>query len=286
MNSLPIAPIPRVSSHTFSHISSFSSPSGFLLCKRIPACSDSFLEIYLLEEASKASPNGVAQFLCTKLEPGWVTVYMEWCPGEDLQTEVENRVFSNQLFSADYLYDLAEQMLTTLNQLHSQRIAHRQICLRHWVLQGTAVKLIDFGSAKLIKRNETIDNHTLRNAIGNTSPEVLESVINSAPTTSNDPFKEDIWALGKVLYELATLKLYAYLNSKPTDVLSQEVQHHLQTRGLARFAPVILAMLAWGRSKRVTASEALILLNKSFAPERNDTGFLSNGDSEYHFELL
>lgn len=271
MNSLPITSSPRVS---FSHMPSTSSPSGFFLRKQLLACGDSFLEEFLFKKASEASPGGVVRFLSSKLKAGWMTVDMEWCSGGDLLAVVEMRASRNQPFSADCLYDLTEQMLTTLNQLHSQRIAHRRICLRHWVLQGTVVKLIDFSCAKLIKRNETVDAHTLRNSRENISPEVLESA-KTAPKVSNDPFKEDIWALGKVLYELATCKYYGHLNSKPTEVLSEEVQQHLTTLGYGQFTPVILAMLAWGRSNRVTASQALTRLRHSFSE-----------DSEYHWELL
>lgn len=284
MNSLPITPTPRISSHTFSYIPSSSSTSGFLLRKQFPALADCFMEVFYLEKASKLT-TGVVQFLSRAVEAGQLTVDMEWCQGGDLQTEVENRALANQPFSTDYLFGLAEQMLTTLKQLHSQRIAHRHICLRHWVLQGTAVKLIDFSCAKLIKKNETVDAHTLRNARANTSPEVLKNV-NDSQVAANDPFKEDIWALGKVLYELATCKLYVHLNSKPMEVVSIEVQQHLHALGYAQFAPAILAMLAWGRTSRVTASEALSLLRNPYAPQRADAGFISNEDPDFHFELL
>lgn len=199
---------------------------------------------------------------------------MEWCPDGDLQTVLETRAKeagdSQQLFSAEWLIDLTLQMLETLEKLHTQRIAHRQIILRHWVLKKNTVKLIDFSCAKLIQKDNTIAPHTLRNAREYTSPEATENVRKQEPA-SNNPFKEDIWALGKVIYELAAGRAYRYLNVKPMEIVSEEVHSHLQSGGYLQLERAILAMLACEQASRCTASQALALLQDDLGSSKKPT---------------
>lgn len=252
----------------FSFLPDPGSSSGFVLRKcfrQSYACF--FMEVELHKSASQVSP-GVAQFRGQALNSGQLSMDLEWCPGGDLQTMLEVRVQASvgeRYLPGDLLYSLAQQMLETLAKLHANRIAHRQICLKHWVLTGNLVKLIDFCKAKLIQTDKTLDAHTLCNTREYTSPDTTERV-RCCERVENNPFKEDVWALGKVLYELATFKSYRYLNSRPMDILSLEVQSHFSRLGYTPLQPVLLAMLAWDHTLRVTAAEALTMLRRNLAP--------------------
>ena len=208
---------------------------------------------------------------------------MEWCPDGDLQTVLEARAKetgdAQQLFSAEWLIDLTLQMLETLEKLHAQRIAHRQIILRHWVLRKSTVKLVDFSCAKLIQKDNTIAPHTLRNAREYTSPEATENVRNQE-LASNDPFKEDIWALGKVIYELATGGAYRFLNTKPMEIVFEEVHSRFQSQGYLQLERAVLAMLAWEQTNRCTASQALALLQEDLDSSKKPTPALHSIEEE------
>lgn len=256
------------STHSFSYI---PDSSGYLLRKHFQTASaGSFQEVYLHEKASQVS-RGVAQFHGQLLAQGYLSMDLEWCPDGDLQTLLEARVRdsggSDQLFRVDWLIGLTLQMLDTLRALQAKRIAHRQITLRHWVLAGDTVKLIDFGKAKLIKKNETVAAHTLRNEREYTSPETTKAV-KAQETANHDPFKEDIWALGKVIYELAMGKAYRFLNSRPAEIVTQEVHKHFQSRGYFQLERAILSMLSWEETQRCTASQALSLLQEDLKGEK------------------
>lgn len=258
---VPCSITPRISTaHSFSLL---PQSSGYLLRKHfVTPVAEPFLEIFLHEKASQAS-HGVAQFHGQILASGQLSMDLEWCPDGDLQTVLEARVRDSadreQAFSAKWLIGLTLQMLETMSALHTTRIAHRQIILRHWVLAGDTVKLIDFSCAKPIETSKTVAAHTFRNSRDYTSPQSMESV-KLQEVAENDPFKEDIWALGKVIYELATGKAYRYLNSMPQEILAQEVHFHFQSRGYLQLERAILSMLAWNQAERCTAAQALSLL--------------------------
>jgi len=267
MNSAP-APIAPGLNCFFTFHPDPGCPSGYLLRKHFQkACAEAFLEVDLHRTASQVCP-GVAQFSSQTLTSGQLSVDVEWCPDGDLQTMLEARVRESareQLYlPADWLYSVTQQMLETLATLHASRIAHRQISLKHWVLAGNRVKLIDFSKAKLIQKDKTVGAHTLCNTKANTSPDTVQSA-RCRESTENNPFKEDVWALGKVLYELATFKSYRYLNCKPMDILHQEVEIQFSRLGYSPLQPVLLAMLAWDYIQRVTATEALVLLRRQLA---------------------
>lgn len=256
-------PHSRVStSHSFT-----VTDSSHLIKNFTVGYTDCYLEIYLHEEASKVS-NGVVTFYRQILDQGMLRLEMEYCPNGDLQTILEDRAREHygQPFDVNTLGNFALQMLATLQALHGARIAHRQIALRHWVVNGSTLKLIDFAGARPIERSRTNGVYTLRNSRENSSPYASSSEKTGEPVHLN-PFKEDIWSLGKVLYELATCKTYRFLNTTPEEVLAMELQIQSETRGFGPLRSVLQKMLAWKEDDRATASEALALLQAEINPK-------------------
>lgn len=129
-------------------------------------------------------------------ENGSLHIVMDYCDGGDLFKRINNQ--RGNLFSEDQILDWFVQLCLALKHVHDRKILHRDIKSQNVFLMKTGViKLGDFGIARVL--NSTIE--LARTCIGTPyylSPEICE----------NRPYnnKSDIWALGCVLYEMATLK--------------------------------------------------------------------------------
>ncbi|VEL16238.1 unnamed protein product [Protopolystoma xenopodis] len=148
-------------------------------------------------------PNIVKYCVSFEEENGCLHIVMEYCNGGDLYSKINAQ--KGILFSEDQVMDYFVQISLGLKHIHDRMILHRDIKSQNiFLTKDDRIKLGDFGIAKVL--NSTLD--LARTCIGTPyylSPEICE----------NKPYnnKSDIWALGCVLYEMATLK-HAELHSE------------------------------------------------------------------------
>ncbi|GFR44775.1 hypothetical protein Agub_g6107 [Astrephomene gubernaculifera] len=123
-------------------------------------------------------------------------IVMDWCSEGDLYGMMQKR--RGQQLSEDTILDWFVQMCLGLKHVHDRKILHRDIKTQNvFMSAGGLLKLGDFGVSKVL--NSTFQLATT--AVGTPyylSPEICQN------RKYNQ--KSDIWSLGCVLYELATLK--------------------------------------------------------------------------------
>ncbi|KAI8474690.1 MAG: kinase-like domain-containing protein [Monoraphidium minutum] len=101
-------------------------------------------------------------------------------------------------FSEDEVMDLFLQVAGALHYIHSRRVLHRDLKAQNVLLAGGGVVMLaDFGISKVLEQAESFAT-----TVVGTPLVMAPEICTSKPYT----FKSDIWSLGCVLYETATLE--------------------------------------------------------------------------------
>ena len=120
----------------------------------------------------------------------YLCLILEYCPGGSLLPPVNKKINSEQLLK--YI----PQLVSALDYIHSQHIAHLDIKPANILVdQWKRPKLADFGLASFCDPNGKLT--TYRGSFIYTAPELFSK-------DPYDPFKADIWSFGVTLYVLAT----------------------------------------------------------------------------------
>ncbi|XP_059502729.1 serine/threonine-protein kinase Nek5-like isoform X3 [Stegostoma tigrinum] len=140
-------------------------------------------------------PN-IVKYLDSFEEGQSLFIVMEYCDGGDLMHRINMQ--HGVYFTEEQVLDWFVQICLGLKHIHDRKILHRDIKTQNIFLcnKGVTVKLGDFGIARML--NNTVElAHTCIGTPYYLSPEIC----------ANQPYnnKTDIWSLGCVLYELATL---------------------------------------------------------------------------------
>ena len=121
---------------------------------------------------------------------------MEFCSGGDLFSLISKQ--RGKYLHEDLILFIFLQLCLAVNYIHGRHILHRDIKTQNiFITTGFVVKLGDFGIARILDGTSEF----AKTCIGTPyylSPEICE----------NKPYnnKSDLWAMGCVLYEMATLK--------------------------------------------------------------------------------
>lgn len=158
---------------------------------------DALNEIRVMERIDH--PN-IVKFYDTFLdgENGIVTV-MEYLSGGDLSNVISKHRKDGKYLSENNLWRYCIEMSLGFNYLHNMGIIHRDIKPSNIIINNPTenkLKIADFGFGKVLKGNLAYS------AVGTPlymSPEIVQGLGYDA--------KSDIWSLGCVMYELASLEL-------------------------------------------------------------------------------
>ena len=124
---------------------------------------------------------------------------MEYCEGGDLGTYISNyqKMNSNTSLNEDFIWKVFIQICFGLYDIHKQNILHRDLkSLNIFLTKEFQVKIGDLGVARVLQNTQYASTF-----IGTPlylSPEICEE----------KPYNEksDVWALGCILYEMASFK--------------------------------------------------------------------------------
>lgn len=124
-------------------------------------------------------------------------IVMEYAPGGTVYDYLQHRLSQNMLLEEEEILKKFSQILLAIHHIHSQNILHRDLKTHNIFLSKNrrVLKIGDFGISKVMTKTNA---STLVGSPYYLSPELCQ----------NHPYnqKSDVWALGCILYELATLK--------------------------------------------------------------------------------
>ncbi|KAG2502134.1 hypothetical protein HYH03_000622 [Edaphochlamys debaryana] len=132
------------------------------------------------------------------LEGGVLSIVMEYANRGDLAEAIQRRQREKKPYSEDDIMFWFVQIVLALYHVHSRNVLHRDLKSQNiFIADGNLLKLGDFGIARVLNS----DTELARTVVGSPyylSPEICE----------DRPYnrKSDVWSMGCVLYELATLR--------------------------------------------------------------------------------
>ncbi|KAF0031935.1 hypothetical protein F2P81_016490 [Scophthalmus maximus] len=141
-------------------------------------------------------PN-VVKYYRTFLEGDRLYIVMELIEGVPLAEQLTSLKEKQQQFTEDRIWKIFIQMCLALRYLHKEkRIVHRDLTPNNIMLgEKDKVTITDFGLAKQKQESSKLTS-------------VVGTILYSCPeVVKNEPYgeKADVWALGCVLYQMATL---------------------------------------------------------------------------------
>lgn len=125
-------------------------------------------------------------------------IIMDYAEGGDLYSKITEQKKTGRGYSEDQIMTWFCQILLALKYIHDRKILHRDLKTQNIFLTANGnVKLGDFGIARVLQSTNDCA-HTMIGTPYYLSPEICEQ----------KPYnqKSDIWSLGCVLYEIATLR--------------------------------------------------------------------------------
>ncbi|KAJ8280779.1 hypothetical protein GJAV_G00058890 [Gymnothorax javanicus] len=183
------------------------------------------------------------------LEDKALMIAMEYAPGGTLADYIQKRC--NSLLDEDTIMHFFVQILLALYHVHNKLILHRDLKTQNILLDKhqMIVKIGDFGISKILVSKSKA--YTVVGTPCYISPELCEG----------KPYnqKSDIWALGCVLYELASLKRAFEAANLPALVLKimSGTFAPISDRYSPELRQLILSMLNLDPSNRPQLSEIM-----------------------------
>ncbi|XP_019723785.1 serine/threonine-protein kinase Nek8 isoform X1 [Hippocampus comes] len=185
------------------------------------------------------------------LEDKALMIAMEYAPGGTLADYIQKRC--NSLLDEDTILHFFVQILLALYHVHNKLILHRDLKTQNILLDKhqMIVKIGDFGISKILVSKSKA--YTVVGTPCYISPELCEG----------KPYnqKSDIWALGCVLYELASLKRAFEAANLPALVLKimSGTFAPISDRYSPELRQLVLNMLNLDPSKRPQLNEIMAL---------------------------
>uniref|UniRef100_UPI00398F6BD1 serine/threonine-protein kinase Nek8 isoform X1 n=1 Tax=Pristiophorus japonicus TaxID=55135 RepID=UPI00398F6BD1 len=182
------------------------------------------------------------------LEDKALMIAMEYAPGGTLAEYIQKR---NSLLDEETIMHFFVQILLALHHVHNKLILHRDLKTQNILLDKyqMIVKIGDFGISKILSSKSKA--YTVVGTPCYISPELCEG----------KPYnqKSDIWALGCVLYELASLKRAFEAANLPALVLKimSGTFAPISDQYSPELRQLILGMLSLDPSKRPQLSEIM-----------------------------
>ena len=171
---------------------------GSFIMKEIRCCDqDANAESQEIEILKQVSHENVVQYIQHFFEESNLLIVMELYDGGDLRQLIEKKK-PNQHIKETIVIDFIKQITKGTAYLHSKKIIHRDLKPSNiFISSENRLKIGDFGISK--KQNKTVSM----------AKSVVGTLIYTAPEVHGGiPYNEkaDVWAVGCILYELASLQ--------------------------------------------------------------------------------
>ncbi|XP_022621543.1 serine/threonine-protein kinase Nek10 [Seriola dumerili] len=191
-------------------------------------------ELTIIKE-QMTHPN-VVKYYKTFLEGDKLYIVMELIEGVPLAEHFNSLKEKQQQFTEDRIWKIFMQMCLALRYLHKEkRIVHRDLTPNNIMLgEKDKVTITDFGLAKQKQENSKLTS-------------VVGTILYSCPeVVKSEPYgeKADIWALGCILYQMATLQPPFY-SSNMLSLASKIVEAVYEPIEEGAFSERVTDMIRW-----------------------------------------
>jgi NIMA (never in mitosis gene a)-related kinase len=139
----------------------------------------------------------VVKYLESFLIDNNLNIVMEYCDAGDLSMYLNSYKKTGKNLPEEKIWKIFIQICLGINYIHSKNILHRDLkTMNIFLMKEEIVRIGDLGVAKILNQNSFAN--TFVGTPYYLSPEICEE----------KPYNEksDIWALGCILYEMATFK--------------------------------------------------------------------------------
>jgi serine/threonine protein kinase len=182
-------------------------------------------EINFHRKLSKASPSILQLYLTWSTEE-LHCMLIEFCECGDLYCYLEQKKHD-----PDPLSDVIEQCLEisyNVKVLHDLNICHRDIKPHNiFITSSGHFKLGDFENCKEVEDKEGCGLYSLLGTPAYMSPDQMINYKKRAQIKIN-PYKNDIWSLGKTFFEIATASFYHNMNELKQPIVFEILQNDLK----------------------------------------------------------
>ncbi|MBD0370952.1 MAG: serine/threonine-protein kinase [Pyrinomonadaceae bacterium] len=202
-------------------------------------------------------------------------IVTEFIEGETLRQRMQMGL------TLERVLDISIQIASALSAAHEAGIIHRDIKPENIMLRRDGlVKVLDFGLAKLVEKQEELNLEGSTKLLGNTHPGlVMGTVQYMSPEQARGlavDARTDIWSLGCVMYEMVARRA-PFEGQTMTDVLAAILEHEPPTfSSLVMDAP---AQLEWIIRKTLRKDR-----DERFQTAREVLGDLKSLKEELEFE--
>ncbi|XP_028985437.1 serine/threonine-protein kinase Nek10 isoform X2 [Betta splendens] len=191
-------------------------------------------ELTIIKE-QMTHPN-IVKYYKTFMEGDKLFIVMQLIEGAPLAEHFNSLKEKQQRFTEDRLWNIFMQMCLALRYLHKEkRIVHRDLSPNNIMLgEKDKVTITDFGLAKQKQENSKLTS-------------VVGTILYSCPeVVKNEPYgeKADIWALGCILYQMATLQP-PFFSSNMLSLASKIVEAVYEPIEEGAFSHRVTDMIRW-----------------------------------------
>jgi len=182
---------------------------------------------------------------------------MEYAEGGDLLSLIERQKSARKFFAEKTLWEYAWQLCCGLLHMHANNFIHRDIKTLNVLIKDNTLKIGDLGESRFLNEADYLSGK----AVGTPmflSPEVIKH--------ENYDHRVDIWALGCVMYHLATLEP-PFMN-EDIEVLLNNIKYKnpkgLQGCYSTKLSEFIMKLLSKKKSDRPFVSKLFSLFPPKF----------------------
>jgi len=214
------------------------------------------LNEYIQNLINTTGSNGIIKVygnLCTSNNFGTYYFYelMEKAD-KDWEQEISYRNNNNLYYQEYELMNIFRHLIKIFALLQSNHVTHRDIKPQNIMMVNGALKICDFGNAKLLKKDGIIIQK-IRGSELFLSPIAFKGLHNGLQTIKHNTFKSDVFSLGMCFLYAATL-IYGALNSirevYDMNAIKKIVNKFLGKRYSQNLINLILSMLQVDERKR------------------------------------
>jgi eukaryotic-like serine/threonine-protein kinase len=193
-------------------------------------------------------------------------ILMELADGGTLRHELERAIAANKRFTHDELLGMFRQMVAGMKAI-SEKLVHRDIKPENILISGGVLKISDFGLSKVVEEATRMTTFKGGGTFPYMAPEAWR-------LEKNTP-QLDVYAMGVVFYELATLRLpiqpksphpQAWMDAHTYEAVPNPTKFNPDLS--PKFSQIIVRMVEKSASKRFGSWDAIEkLLEVAGAPE-------------------